>query len=173
MVLSINYFKLLDLEQKYDTDFALLQKQYLQKQALYHPDRAGSDSARLGNLEISMQLNEAYKVLKDDFLRAEHLLKLLGQKFDDHDLKNKLSTGDLEAIIESHEMLESIETLEELKLLQGVKVQEKERVVAELSECFKGNNIAKALEISIGLKYLTNLVRNIDLKIKHADSRDQ
>ena len=34
------------------------------------------------------------------------------------------------------------------------------------------NNLAKALDLTVRLKYLTNLVKNIKLKVKNADSRD-
>ena len=42
----MNYFELLNVEQKYDVDLSLLQKQYLSKQALYHPDRAKDETTR-------------------------------------------------------------------------------------------------------------------------------
>ena len=45
-------------------------------------------------------------------------------------------------------------------------------MVQALIECFEDNNITKALDITLRLKYLTNLVKNIDLKIKHANNRD-
>lgn len=168
--MSINYFELFELEQKYEIDLAFLHRQYLQKQAVYHPDRSGSSDERVKNLEISMQLNEGYKILKDDFLRAEHLLKNLGQKFDDQELKSKLSPAELEEIMESYEQLENLETLEELKSFKALKLKEKETIVVQLTEEFNNNHIAKAVEITLSLKYLTNLVGNIDAKIKNANN---
>lgn len=166
----MNHFKLLDLEQRYDIDLHLLQKQYLTKQALYHPDRATSEALRSKNLDISMQLNEAYNILKDDYMRAEYLLKLLGQKFDDRILKDALSNSELEEIIAIHEELDKTEDLPGLQALKNTKIEEKSIIVQALTECFRVNNITKALEITIGLKYLTNLVKNIEFKIKHADN---
>lgn len=168
--MSINYFELFELEQKYEIDLAFLQKQYLQKQALHHPDRSSSSDERVKNLEISMQLNEGYKILKDDFLRAEHLLKNLGQKFDDQELKSKLSPAELEEIMESYEQLESLESLEELKSFKAIKLKEKEKITTELAGAFHNNHTAKAVEIALSLKYLTNLVGNIDAKIKNANN---
>jgi len=166
----MNYFQLLDLEQRYDIDFGVLQKQYLTKQALFHPDRAGSDVLRTQNLDISMQLNEAYNTLKDDYMRAEYLLKILGQKFDDRVLKDALGHAELARVIDSHEELEAMESLSDLQALKLGKMKEKSDMVQVLTECFRVNNITKALEITIGLKYLTNLVKNIEFKIKHADN---
>ncbi|MDP4708862.1 MAG: Fe-S protein assembly co-chaperone HscB [Rickettsiaceae bacterium] len=168
----MNHFELLNLEQRYDIEPSVLLQQYLLKQALYHPDRANSDSDRIENLNISMQLNEAYKTLKDDCMRAEYLLTILGQKFDDRFLRDALTASELEAIIELHEELDLIDAVADLQSLKDNKIVEKTQMVRELTECFEGKNITKALDITLRLKYLTNLVKNIDLKIKHANSRD-
>jgi len=166
----MNHFKLLDLEQQYDLDLSTLQKQYLAKQALYHPDRAPSEGERTQNLDISMQLNAAYNILKDDYMRAEYLLTLLGQKFDDRVLKDALNVEELEALMASHEELDAMELLLDLQALKGAKIKEKTKMIQALTDCFVQNNLTKALEITIGLKYLTNLVKNIEFKIKHADN---
>jgi molecular chaperone HscB len=171
--MNINYFKLFDLEQKYDIDFERLRSQYFKQMTIYHPDAARLEQERLKCLEMSYQLNEGYKILKDDLLRAEHLLRLAGQKLDDQELKSKLSPRELEEIVAEHEELESKELLDDLINFHVAKVEKKDKIIAELSECFKKNNIPKALELSICLKYLTNLVRNIEVKIQYANSRDQ
>jgi molecular chaperone HscB len=167
----MNHFELLKLEQRYDIDLSLLQKQYLLKQALHHPDRANSESDRMKNLDISMQLNEAYKILKDDYMRAEYLLKIL-KKFDESILHNSLTASELEEIIESHEELDLIDSVENLQNLKDNKMLRKSKMIQALTEYFRDNNITKALDITVRLKYLTNLVKNIDLKIKYANSRD-
>ena len=48
----------------------------------------------------------------------------------------------------------------------------KAELIREITTHFNKNNFTKALDISIRLKYLTNLVGNIKLKIKHANNRD-
>jgi molecular chaperone HscB len=168
----MNHFELLNLEKRYDVDPALLRKQYLLKQALHHPDRASSDLTRIENLDISMQLNEAYKILKDDYMRAEYLLTILGQKFDDRLLRDALTALELEELIEAHEELDLIDEVIDLQHLKNNKILKKTQMVQALIECFEDNNITKALDITLRLKYLTNLVKNIDLKIKHANNRD-
>jgi molecular chaperone HscB len=166
----MNHFELLNLEQRYDINPASLRKQYLLKQALHHPDRANSDSTRIENLNISMQLNEAYKVLKDDYMRAEYLLKILGQNFDDRLLRDALTAPELEELIESHEELDLIDAVVDLQHLKDNKILKKTQMMQALTVCFGDNNITKALDITLRLKYLTNLVKNIDLKIKHANN---
>lgn len=167
---SMNYFELLDLDKKYNIDIALLEKQYLSKQTLYHPDRVQDVSIKREYLEKSMLLNEAYKCLKDDYLRAEYLLILSGQMVDDQALQGILSESDLEEILELYEIIDEMEQASDLKELEVKKVIEKEQMMQELANYFEENNITKALDLTVRLKYLTNLVRNIKLKIKHANS---
>ena len=74
--------------------------------------------------------------------------------------------------MEMHEMVDDAEDLEVLKQMEQIKLQEKDKMVQELEDCFNENNLAKALDLTVRLKYLTNLVKNIKLKVKNADSRD-
>ena len=141
-------------------------------QIKFHPDRATSEEERRIFLEQSMKLNEAEKILKDDYFRAEYMLKLAGSKFDDKTLRDAISANELEEIMEMHEMVDDAEDLDELKQIEQIKLQEKDKMVQELEGYFNENNLAKALDLTVRLKYLTNLVKNIKLKVKNADSRD-
>ena len=167
-----DYFQLLDLQKKYYFDKAQLKSKYLSMQIKFHPDRAASEKERRIFLGQSMKLNEAEKVLKDDYLRAEYMLKLAGSKFDDKTLRDAISAEELAKIMEMHEMVDDAEDLEELRQMEQIKLQEKNKMAQELGGYFNENNLAKALDITVRLKYLTNLVKNIKLKIKNADSRD-
>jgi molecular chaperone HscB len=167
-----SYFELLKLEQSYNIDRIKLKKQYLAMQVRFHPDRATDEKERRTFLETSMLLNEAEKILKDDFLRAEYMLKLNGVQFDDRILKDALTADELEEIMEIHEIIDEIKDPVRLKEIEKEKLEEKEIMVQELRSYFDQNNFAKAVDITIRLKYLTNLVKNIKLKIKHANSRD-
>lgn len=167
-----DYFQLLDLQKKYNIDKAELKSKYLAMQIKFHPDRATSKEERRIFLEQSMKLNEAEKVLKDDYFRAEYMLKLAGSKFDDKTLRDAISANELEEIMEMHEMVDDAEDLDELKQMEQIKLQEKDKMVQELEGYFNENNLTKALDLTVRLKYLTNLVKNIKLKVKNADSRD-
>jgi len=72
----MNYFELFAIEQTYNIDQKLLQTQYFILQAKHHPDRSRNEIERRENLEYSMLINEAFKILQDDYLRAEYLLKI-------------------------------------------------------------------------------------------------
>lgn len=167
-----NYFELLELKQQYAIDQSRLKAQYLAMQVKFHPDRAANEQERHSFLEKSMKLNEAEKILKDDYLRAEYMLKLAGVEFNDRVLKDVLVADELEEIIEMHEAVDASEDIEYLKKTAQHKSQEKDKMVLELSSYFEVNNLAKALDLTLRLKYLTNLVKNIKSKIKYANSRD-
>ncbi|GAB4168816.1 MAG: Fe-S protein assembly co-chaperone HscB [Rickettsiaceae bacterium] len=168
----MNYFDLLDLEQSYELDQSLVRKQYLLKQAEYHPDRANTELEKKNRLEKAMLINEAYKVLSDDYKRAEYLLSIKGVELNDRILNSRLSTEELEVILEQHEIIAEMEALPDLKATEQSKLKEKSLLLQELGQAFRANNLAKALDLTIRLKYLTNLVGNIKLKIKHANNRD-
>ena len=169
----MNYFKLLGLEQKYSIDQLLLHRQYLDKQSLYHPDRSTNVSEKRSYLEKSMLLNEAYKTLKDDYLRAEYLLKLLGKNFDNDSLNLVLGKSDLEEILEINEIVDDMNQLQDLEKIENEKLDEKSKLIQELDKNFEDNNIPKALDLTLRLKYLTKLLGNIKLKIKHAAHTDK
>lgn len=72
-----NFFQVLNLEQRYEVDFARLESQYLKLfNAINSKLDASENDFEKEFLEsyLSM-LNRAYSVLEDDVLRAEHLLR--------------------------------------------------------------------------------------------------
>lgn len=167
-----NYFELLALPIKYNIDQARLKSQYLAMQVKFHPDRASNEQERHVFLEKSIKLNEAERILKNDYLRAEYLLKLAGVEFNDRVLKDMLTPDELEEIMEMHELVDESADLQYLQKMEKTKSQEKDKMVLELSSYFEANNLSKALDLTLRLKYLTNLVKNIKSKIKYANSRD-
>ena len=160
----MNYFELFAIEQKYDIDQKLLQKQYFSLQTKYHPDRSKNELERSENLEYSMLIN------RDDYLRAEYLLKIKGELIDDNRLKKLLSHDQLEEILNNYELIEELQDLPQLYAAAQDKIEDCQKLVHEIGISFRENNIKQALDLTVKLKYLTNLVGNIKLKIKNADN---
>lgn len=75
-----DHFAVFGLPQRYELDVASLETRYRELSRKLHPDRyAKADPrARRASLARSVQLNEAWKTLKDPLKRAEYLLGLLG-----------------------------------------------------------------------------------------------
>jgi molecular chaperone HscB len=75
-----DYFSVFGVERRYDVDVAALEGRYRELSRQLHPDRfAKADPrARRASLQRSVQLNEAWRALKDPVQRAEYLLSLSG-----------------------------------------------------------------------------------------------
>jgi molecular chaperone HscB len=75
-----DYFRVLGVARSFAIDEVLLEQRYKGLTKVLHPDRfARSDPrARRASLERSVQLNEAWRCLKDPIRRAEYLLSLHG-----------------------------------------------------------------------------------------------
>ena len=75
-----DYFQVLGVSRAFAIDMVELERRYKETTKLLHPDRfARADAqARRASLERSVQLNEAWRALKDPVRRAEYLLSLHG-----------------------------------------------------------------------------------------------
>jgi molecular chaperone HscB len=166
----IDYFKLLDIEQKYDIDLACLNKQYFAQLAKYHPDRAKDAAQKREYQDISTDLNKAYSILKDNLKRAEHILNLKNIATDEVSLKAKISKEKLAEIWQNYEEFEEIDSRSQLEFLLEQKTSKQLKIISELGDSFKNNNLESALDIIISFKYLVTLMDNIKLKIKDANN---
>jgi molecular chaperone HscB len=98
-----DYFALFDLPRRLDIDLEDLGRRLRKKSFQVHPDlhARGSTADRERALEATARLNEAYRVLKDPFRRARHLLDLEGVDSD-----RRLPADLLAAVFEVQELLE-------------------------------------------------------------------
>ena len=88
-----NFFTLFDLEERFDIDMEQLDTRYFAMQSQYHPDRSS-------DLNMALLVNQGYKILKDNFERANHILELHGIFVTNNKLAPKLSPEKLEEILE-------------------------------------------------------------------------
>ena len=72
-----DYFAVLGVPRRYDADVGEMEARYRELTRKLHPDRfARADArARRASLQRSVQLNEAWRALKDPVRRAEYLLQ--------------------------------------------------------------------------------------------------
>ncbi len=161
-----NYFKLLDIEQRYDIDLSHLDQQYFFMQSKYHPDKGKNQAENNFNLATSIDLNKAYSTLKDDLTRAEYLLMLNNVSLDEPSARQSLPQVQLSTIWNELELVENSEELSTLTNLLDAKIDEQKSLIASLTKAFKDNDINEALKITTAFKYLKTLISNIKLKIK-------
>lgn len=161
-----NYFELLDIEKKYDIDLHILDRQYFSMQLKYHPDRINSNSEKQKNLAISIELNKAYAMLKDDLARAEYLLLLNNIVLDDLTVRQGISKEQLNVVWNELEFVETTQELTKLQSMLNNKILEKQQLTKSLTTAFQNQNMQDAVDSTIRFKYLKNLINNIQLKIK-------
>lgn len=106
-----DHFALFSLPARFEMDVAELERRYLALSRQLHPDRHATASAseRLTSVQKTTDLNEAYRVLRDDFRRAELLLRMRGIETSEdkaHDARTKVDTRLLVEIMELRESLE-------------------------------------------------------------------
>jgi molecular chaperone HscB len=116
-------FATLGLARRYDLDKAELERRYRDLQHALHPDKytGAPTSERTMTLRKAVEVNEAYRVLRDDSKRAEALLAALG---------GGAATSEREAAAPAllHEMMELREALSDARQARDA------HAVAELAE---------------------------------------
>jgi Fe-S protein assembly co-chaperone HscB len=154
-----NYFTLFELEEKFNIDVNLLEIKYLEFQNKYHPDKTSSKD----QLKI-IEINEAYKILNDDFLRACYLLKLKNIDLINDDFAIK---PDKSMLLEVLELQEHISSLENKTIIDNLIRQIKQTIndlIADFARAYNDNQIKHSANFLIKAKYLKKAVD--DLKIK-------
>ncbi len=152
-----NLFKLFDLEPKYLIDKHLLDQKLFEMQSLFHPDKhinyATEDQAQM--LERSQEINLAYKTLKSDFLRAEHLLSL-----QDIDISKEELSQDF--LMETFEWREQLESKDALPLLKIEILTAIDKTMETLGFNLEKELYAEAKTDYIRLKFLKRFLEEIE-----------
>ena len=155
----LNYFQKFNLKEDYNINLKELDKQYFQAQASIHPDQQNS------NINESIIINDIYKKLKDDYERADHLLKLKGININEQVLKEKADPQILKKSLEDRMQLEEIE--KELPNFFDAKIKEKNIIVRNIGKYFELSDYENVIKAMINLRYLNKLIENIKEKMSH------
>ena len=100
-----DHFETLGLKRSFAIDADLLERRVVEFGRELHPDRAAADAAARTRATLaSAQLNEAYAVVRDDYRRAEYLLRLEGGKSASDD--KSVPDGFLERMLDERMELE-------------------------------------------------------------------
>jgi molecular chaperone HscB len=145
----------------FHVDIRELRKEFLQLQAVAHPDRHPA-SLKTRAEATSARINEAYKTLQNPLLRAQYLLSLRGidvaedetAKVDDPEL--------LMEVLDTREEIENAaeeEDLDEMKRINVERIEASEKV---LDRAFKEDDIVGAKEEAVRLRYWVNIKESLD-----------
>lgn len=110
---SADYFKFFGLPQKLTVDLPALEQKFHSLSWKLHPDHfaRASESERQLSLDLSSQLNDAYRTLRDPVARVEYLLSLSGMRKEGQ----KKQQAPPELLEEVFELNESLDELREAR----------------------------------------------------------
>jgi molecular chaperone HscB len=153
-----NFFEIFSLPIKFALDHNELETKYLEFQKQFHPDNAST-----ADIERSILVNDAYKILANPINRASHILQLNGIDLEDDSKAPKADQATLLEILELQEKVSEIAPEEIRNLQKELSAQEKS-LLAEVAQNLEKQEFAKASQILIRVKYFDKTLR--DLKAK-------
>jgi molecular chaperone HscB len=154
-----NFFELFALKLNFEIDEIELEKKYLDFQKQFHPDISSS-----ADIEKSIAINEAYKTLSDDFLRACYLLALKNIDIRHDEKAIKPNTETLIEILELQEKIAEISDKNEIENLRKEINQEFKSLILNSMKQLEANEINLSAQLLVKAKYLKKSLE--DLKIR-------
>jgi molecular chaperone HscB len=115
---AADHFAVLGSERRFAVDVAELERRYKELSRQLHPDRfARADArARRASLARTVQLNEAWKTLRDPVRRAEYLLSLAGIEVGGEEGTRKTVAGEKQRVPVPQALLMEVMELREALL---------------------------------------------------------
>lgn len=138
-----------------------LRKEFLQLQAVAHPDRHPA-ALKTRAEATSARINEAYKALLNPLLRAQYLLSLRGIDVAEDETAKVEDPELLMEVLDAREEIENAQEeaeLEELKSVNNERIEESEKV---LDTAFREDNIDVAKGEAVRMRYWVNIKESLD-----------
>jgi molecular chaperone HscB len=154
-----NFFEIFSLEEKFAIDTADLEKKYFAFQNQFHPDKSSAD-----DISKSIEINEAYKILADDFLRASYLLQLKGVDILQNEKAAKVDMATLQHVLELQEIISELTDKNQIEELRKKINSEFRQLILDGVKQLESNNIQAATQLLVKAKYLKKSLE--DLKIR-------
>lgn len=161
-----NYFEKFSLSPAFDINLDDLEQKYLTLQQQYHPDQllhktvGEQDTAAIESINI----NEAYKILKNPISRAIYLLKLQGINIDDDNCPIKPDHSTLMQVLELREEISQIKNKDEINQIRNNLESEITRLMQEVKKNFSKNDFNQVAQFLIKIKYFDKTIADLKLK---------
>lgn len=133
-----------------------MRREFLQLQAIAHPDKYPSGAAKQHAEALSARINEAYRTLSDPLQRAQYLLHEwhgIDVTSEDGSKKHELDPATLMEVMEVQETIEEAETEEEIEALKGENEMRIAKSVEELSKAFDRGDVEGARNECVKLRF--------------------
>jgi len=137
----LNHFELFGLTPAYALDLARLDSAYRDIQSNIHPDRHASagDAERRASMQMTTQVNEAYRTLKSPVQRAKYLLGLNGVDAG-FETNTAMPRDFLMQQMELREKLQEAKEGSELDLLSSRLAADRRRIENQIREKIDGEH---------------------------------
>jgi molecular chaperone HscB len=146
---------------RFAIDTTALKHEFLRLQSRAHPDLHPPEN-RLKAQALSARINEAYKTLQSPLLRAQYLLSLKGIEVAEDETAKVEDPELLMEVLDARERIEeaaSEEDLQEMKTENDLRIEESVNI---LEEAFERDDVAKAKNESVKLRYWVNIKESLD-----------
>ena len=136
-----NHFELFGLTPAYALDLDHLDRAYRDIQAEVHPDRfvRAGDAERRASMQMTTQVNEAYRTLKSPVWRAKYLLELNGVDVG-FETNTAMPADFLMEQMEMRERLEESRSVDSLKSLELNLTKMKKEIEAQIARTVDGRH---------------------------------
>lgn len=162
----MNYFELMGIKQNFKVNELDLDNRYLKLQDKFHPDKAVKEN-ELTSVSKSIDVNTAYNILKDDYLRALYLLQLKGIDIaNEGEQKIKMPIEKLESIWLLRELIENNFDFNKLSEFHQNALEQKSMLVEALAESFENEENHNASILTMELKYINGIILAVKEKIE-------
>lgn len=165
----MNYFKLFNLNFSYSINFKKLINSYKKLQLKYHPDFfiKQNKEKQIKSIEKSAIINMGYLTLKNELLRAEHMLIL--KKINTNHKKYKIKNlYFLEKNFQLYEELKSIKKEKTLLIFYNHIKKTKKKYIKKIEEELNLNKWNEAGKTLNKLKFIDKIQKKAkNLKIKN------
>lgn len=154
---GLTFFELMGIPESFDIDVTSLTQKYRDLQRQLHPDKYTLKSEREKQIaeEQSSCVNKAYFTLLKPLPRAQYLLERRGVPIEEDN--SEADQAFLMEIMEVNEDIMDADTPDALQPIQMSNDLNIKNCVSEISKAFSNNNIDKAKELTIRLKYFNNI----------------
>ena len=159
-----SHFELFGLAPAYALDLQALESAYRDIQSRVHPDRFAhaGDAERRASMQMTTQVNEAYRTLRDPVRRAQHLLDLNGVDVA-FETDTAMPKDFLMQQMEFRERLEEAKSSKDLELLSRGISREKSDIEQEIAEQIDGQkNFQEAKTLVRKLMFFDRLEGEIE-----------
>jgi molecular chaperone HscB len=163
---NLNHFEKFALIPSFDINIDALEHSYLKLQQQFHPDTLLHKSQEEQDKAIinSINVNEAYKILKNPVKRAIYLLKLNGINIDDDNCQIKPSHETLISVLELREKISESKNIEEIEEIKNFLEEEIAELMQIAKENFAHQNLDLAAQNLIKVKYFDKTIQDLKLK---------